>query len=93
MEIVLQYARAHVNDDPLLHDQQQDTASSKDHYNMKRTLDIDQADADIIDVPKKTLFDIILAANYLDYTQLLDLGMDSVGWWLVVGKLAAVQFC
>ena len=79
MEIVLQYARAHV-DDHDHHQQQQDPtpSSSKDQYNMKRTLDIDQADADIIDVPKKTLFDIILAANYLDYTQLLDLGMYSM---------------
>ena len=39
-----------------------------------RTLDIDDADAELIDVPKKALFDVITAANYLDFTDLLDLG-------------------
>lgn len=61
MDIVLKYAKAHENDAP------GDEAKT-------RTLDIDEADAELIDIPKKALFDVILAANYLDFTDLLDLG-------------------
>lgn len=38
------------------------------------TNDISKADRTLMDVPHKILFDIVLAANYLDFPGLLDLG-------------------
>ena len=59
MEIVLKYAELHQDDKP--------SSSNKK--------DVSQEDQKLMDVPKKTLFEIVLAANYLDFTGLLELGI------------------
>jgi S-phase kinase-associated protein 1 len=45
----------------------------------KSSDDIDEWDREFINVDQGTLFEIILAANYLDMQGLLDLGMDNLG--------------
>ena len=43
----------------------------------EKTLEISPEDKELMNFPaKKMLFDVILAANYLDYANLLDLGLE-----------------
>lgn len=44
----------------------------------KRSDDIDEWDADFIKVENEQLFELILAANYMDIKPLLDLGCKTV---------------
>ncbi|KAJ3330468.1 hypothetical protein HDU76_005601 [Blyttiomyces sp. JEL0837] len=53
----------------------------------KRTDDIDEWDATYIKVDNERLFEIILAANYLDIKPLLDLGCKTVAN-MIKGKTA-----
>ncbi|KAI8902381.1 E3 ubiquitin ligase complex SCF subunit sconC [Globomyces pollinis-pini] len=66
LEIVIQYLNMHVDDVPPTEP-------------VKKSLDdILPEDAELVKVPHKVLFDIILAANYLDIPGLLDLGCKTV---------------
>lgn len=51
----------------------------------RRTTDIGEWDQSFIDVDKEMLFELILAANYLDIRSLLDLGCKTVAK-LIKGK-------
>ncbi|KAJ7080088.1 Skp1 family, dimerization domain-containing protein [Mycena crocata] len=44
----------------------------------RRTVDISEWDEKFLDVPQELLFEIILAANYLDIKSLLDVGCKTV---------------
>lgn len=66
---VVEYCKHHV-DDPVV--------VSEDKTNEKRTDDITDWDASFCDVDQATLFDLILAANYLDIHGLLDLACKTV---------------
>lgn len=64
MEIFIKYGEIHQNDLP-------DSKVSKD-------LEIEERDLELINVPKPVLFEIILAANYLDVEGLLTLGCKAL---------------
>ncbi|KAJ3306292.1 hypothetical protein HDV03_000214 [Kappamyces sp. JEL0829] len=67
MEIVLRYAELHRNDPPSTEPP-------------AKNLEVSPEDAEIMNLEsKKVLFDVILAANYLDYAGLLDLANDLKG--------------
>lgn len=70
MEKVIVYLKHHVNDP-------QPDASSNDKED-KRTDNIDPWDKDFCDVDQPTLFELILAANYLDIKPLLDVTCKTV---------------
>ncbi|AGO83123.1 S-phase kinase-associated protein 1 [Pandoravirus dulcis] len=53
-------------------------AAAADAKDQKRTDDISPWDKEFCDVEQPTLFELILAANYLDIKPLLDLGCKSV---------------
>lgn len=53
-------------------------AAAADAKDQKRTDDISPWDKEFCDVDQPTLFELILAANYLDIKPLLDLGCKSV---------------
>ncbi|CAO3599326.1 unnamed protein product [Absidia cylindrospora] len=53
----------------------------------RRTTDIDEWDQKFMEVDQETLFDIILAANYLDIKPLLDVGCKTVAN-MIKGKSA-----
>ncbi|KAI8640916.1 E3 ubiquitin ligase complex SCF subunit sconC [Parasitella parasitica] len=57
----------HHRDDALVQDDQE-----------RRNTDIDEWDQKFMEVDQETLFDIILAANYLDIKPLLDIGCKTV---------------
>ncbi|KAI9190836.1 Skp1 family, dimerization domain-containing protein [Polychytrium aggregatum] len=66
---VIEYATHHKDDLP---------AQSEDDPKVKASDDIDEWDKEFIAVDQGTLFEIILAANYLDIKGLLDLGCKTV---------------
>ncbi|CEG84996.1 Putative E3 ubiquitin ligase complex SCF subunit sconC [Rhizopus microsporus] len=51
---------------------------NKDDKQENRTIEIDEWDQNFMQVEQEMLFDIILAANYLDIKQLLDIGCKTV---------------
>ena len=63
LELFIKWAEYHKND----------PAPEDDDNKEKRTDDISSWDEDFLKVPSATLFDLILAANYLDVKGLLDL--------------------
>ena len=67
---VIQWATYH-KDDPPLSDDEEDIKE-------RRTDDIPQWDADFLKVDQGTLFEIILAANYLDIQPLLEVSCKTV---------------
>lgn len=75
LEKVFEWCKYH-KDDPIIQDEQQN-----------RNTDIDEWDKKYMDVDQEILFDIILAANYLDIKQLLDLGCKTVAN-MIKGKSA-----
>jgi S-phase kinase-associated protein 1 len=50
----------------------------KDDYQDNRNLEIDEWDQKFMDIDQEMLFDMILAANYLDIKPLLDIGCKIV---------------
>jgi len=66
---VIQWATHHKDDAPPLED---------DETKEKRTDDISSWDADFLKVEQSTLFELILAANYLDIKGLLDVTCKTV---------------
>lgn len=54
------------------------TAADDDSDSRKKTTDIDEWDAKFMQVDQEMLFEIILAANYLDIKALLDVGCKTV---------------
>ncbi|KAI9365779.1 E3 ubiquitin ligase complex SCF subunit sconC [Pilaira anomala] len=66
----------HHRDDPTTQDDQE-----------RRNTDIEEWDQKYMDVDQETLFDIILAANYLDIKPLLDVGCKTVAN-MIKGKSA-----
>ncbi|KAG0166932.1 suppressor of kinetochore protein mutant [Apophysomyces sp. BC1034] len=66
----------HHREDPLPQDDQE-----------RRSTDIDEWDQKYMEVDQETLFDIILAANYLDIKPLLDVGCKTVAN-MIKGKSA-----
>jgi S-phase kinase-associated protein 1 len=70
MRRVLEWCEQHRND----------TTTSKDDEvdSCKKSTEIDEWDQKFMQVDQKMLFEIILAANYLDIKALLDLGCKTV---------------
>ncbi|KAI7871132.1 E3 ubiquitin ligase complex SCF subunit sconC [Spinellus fusiger] len=66
----------HHREDPVVQDDQE-----------RRNTDIDEWDQKYMEVDQETLFDIILAANYLDIKPLLDVGCKTVAN-MIKGKTA-----
>ncbi|KAL2271534.1 hypothetical protein VTJ83DRAFT_905 [Remersonia thermophila] len=54
------------------------TTADDDNDNRKKTTDIDEWDQKFMQVDQEMLFEIILAANYLDIKALLDVGCKTV---------------
>ncbi|KAJ3289930.1 suppressor of kinetochore protein mutant [Borealophlyctis nickersoniae] len=71
---VIEYCKHHKDDPPVLTEEDKDTFDSS----RKRSDDIDEWDGTFISVDNEELFEIILAANYLDIKPLLDLGCKTV---------------
>jgi len=69
LRLVIQWAQQHRDDPPLPED---------DDSREKRTDDISQWDQDFLKVEQAILFDLILAANYLDIKGLLDVTCKTV---------------
>jgi S-phase kinase-associated protein 1 len=65
---VIEYAQKHKDDIPV----------PEDELKQKSSDDISDWDKEFINVDQGTLFEIILAANYLDVKGLLDLGIELV---------------
>ncbi|KAJ1975893.1 hypothetical protein H4R35_002942 [Dimargaris xerosporica] len=72
---VIEYCTKHV-DDP--NDDEDSDFDDDDFETRKRRLEIDPWDAKLIEVNPELLFEIILAANFLDIKPLLNLGCKSV---------------
>ena len=70
---VIQYCQHHKDDAPIVEDDKEVFDSAR-----VRSDDISQWDQEYIQVDNEELFEIILAANYLDIKQLLDLGCKTV---------------
>lgn len=70
MRKVLEWCRQHEKDPPASNDDDSDSR--------KRSTDIDEWDQKFMQVDQEMLFEIILAANYLDIKALLDVGCKSV---------------
>ncbi|EGF79598.1 hypothetical protein BATDEDRAFT_20074 [Batrachochytrium dendrobatidis JAM81] len=68
---VIDYATHHKDDAPL-------SPEDENKNITKSSEDIDEWDKEFINVDQGTLFEIILAANYLDMKGLLDLGCKTV---------------
>ncbi|KAJ3042764.1 hypothetical protein HDV00_006583 [Rhizophlyctis rosea] len=71
---VVEYCTHHKDDPTPANDDEKDSFDSS----RKRSDDIDEWDAQFIKVDNEELFEIILAANYLDIKPLLDLGCKTV---------------
>ena len=69
LQRVIQWASYHKDDPPAVED---------DENKEKRTDDISSWDADFLKVDQGTLFELILAANYLDIKGLLDVTCKTV---------------
>ncbi|KAI9184477.1 hypothetical protein H9P43_003530 [Blastocladiella emersonii ATCC 22665] len=69
---VIEYCEHHKNDPLPNPDEEEDTEERR------RSDDIDEWDSEYITVEQEMLFEIILAANYLDIKPLLDLGCKTV---------------
>jgi len=67
---VIEWCEHHRNDPAPAQDDQDD--------NRRRTTDIDEWDQKFMEVDQEMLFEIILAANYLDIKPLLDVGCKTV---------------
>lgn len=67
--LVIEYATHHKGDAP---------PPPEDEVKAKSSEDIEEWDKEFINVDQGTLFEIILAANYLDIQGLLDLGCKTV---------------
>ncbi|KAI8806033.1 putative negative regulator sulfur controller-3 [Cladochytrium replicatum] len=71
---VIEYCEHHKNDPPVQGEDDRDSFET----NRKRSDDIEDWDANFVKVDNEQLFEIILAANYLDIKPLLDLGCKTV---------------
>ncbi|GAM82061.1 hypothetical protein ANO11243_000400 [Dothideomycetidae sp. 11243] len=60
------------------HKQDPTPANEDDNENRKRTTDIEEWDQKFMQVDQEMLFEIILAANYMDIKALLDVGCKTV---------------
>ncbi|KAJ5931216.1 hypothetical protein N7516_005705 [Penicillium verrucosum] len=58
--------------------QERSPSASDDDDNRRKTTDIDEWDQKFMQVDQEMLFEIILAANYLDIKALLDVGCKTV---------------
>ncbi|KAJ4379139.1 hypothetical protein N0V86_005182 [Didymella sp. IMI 355093] len=70
MKKVLEWCTQHRNDPPASQDDDSDSR--------KKSTDIDEWDQKFMQVDQEMLFEIILAANYLDIKALLDVGCKTV---------------
>ncbi|KAF1362203.1 S-phase kinase-associated protein 1A [Lizonia empirigonia] len=70
MKKVLEWCEHHRNDPPASQDDDSDSR--------KKSTDIDEWDQKFMQVDQEMLFEIILAANYLDIKALLDVGCKTV---------------
>ena len=68
---VIEWCKHHCNDPPV-------TSTDDDTNSRKKTADIDEWDQNLLQVDQDTLFQIILAANYLDIKALVDVGCKTV---------------
>ncbi|QKX60854.1 uncharacterized protein TRUGW13939_08000 [Talaromyces rugulosus] len=68
---VIEWSIHHKNDPP-------STDDNDSENNRRRTTDIDEWDQKFMQVDQEMLFEIILAANYLDIKPLLDVGCKTV---------------
>ncbi|KAJ3113597.1 hypothetical protein HDU96_003174 [Phlyctochytrium bullatum] len=71
---VIEYCIHHKDDPPAPPEEEKDAFDTS----RRRSDDIEEWDAQFIKVENEELFDIILAANYLDIKSLLDLGCKTV---------------
>lgn len=67
---VIEWCKHHKSDPPATNDDDSDSR--------KKTTDIDEWDQKFMQVDQEMLFEIILAANYLDIKPLLDVGCKTV---------------
>jgi len=67
---VIEWCEHHKNDPPATNDDESDSR--------KRSTDIEEWDMKFMQVDQEMLFEIILAANYLDIKPLLDVGCKTV---------------
>lgn len=70
MEKVVEWCRQHQGDPP--------ATDNDDSDNRKKSTEIEEWDQKFMQVDQEMLFEIILAANYLDIKQLLDVGCKTV---------------
>jgi len=70
LEKVIKWCEHHKNDAA--------QCADDDNDNRKKTTDIDEWDQKFMQVDQEMLFEIILAANYMDIKQLLDVGCKTV---------------
>ncbi|KAJ6125922.1 hypothetical protein N7471_010415 [Penicillium samsonianum] len=75
---VIEWCEHHKHDPP---------SASDDDHNHRKTTDIDDWDQRFMQVDQEMLFEIILAANYLDIKALLDVGCKTVAN-MIKGKSA-----
>lgn len=84
---VLEFCKHHKDDPPT------EEGSDRDEHGKKRADDIEEWDSQFISVvDNEQLFDIILAANYMDIKPLLELGCKSVAN-MIKGKVILSQPC
>lgn len=67
---VLEYCEHHRNDKP--------TSDTEDDSTRRKSTEIEEWDQKFMQVDQEMLFEIILAANYLDIKALLDVGCKTV---------------
>lgn len=71
---MIEYCEHHKGDEPVAAEEEKDAFDST----RRRSDDIEEWDATFIAVENEELFELILAANYLDIKPLLDLGCKTV---------------